>query len=290
VSIRKNKQKNTKRRQPQHHKLISKQPSVHNEMKKNWLWELEEKKHWEGRSYSLSPKLCFRHRHLEREKYVFSFLRDKIKGKHLLEIGCGTSYRIRDLLNPLQHNYFYVGTDVASKPMRIAKKFMVGDFVQCVGRKMPFKASVFDVVLCLGVIHHLPGGDENIPLLSNLLRKYGYFIAAETMLKKVPFTTLSRAFKTKIEKQSSPHENRLDKERFIKNVQKIGELTGFKGDIIWNTIPSRPLDIKELVGDYTKAKHVLGWEPRYTLEAGLRKTINFWRAQRRSSQSEGGFA
>lgn len=60
-------------------------------------------------------------------------------------------------------------------------------------------------------------------------------------------------------------------------VQKIAELADFKGDINWNTIPSRPLDIKELVGDYTKAKHLLGWEPKNTFEEGLQKTINFWR-------------
>lgn len=57
----------------------------------------------------------------------------------------------------------------------------------------------------------------------------------------------------------------------------IGELIGFNGEIIWNTIPARPLDIKELVGDYSKAKRLLGWEPKVTLEEGLRLTIDFWR-------------
>jgi len=60
-------------------------------------------------------------------------------------------------------------------------------------------------------------------------------------------------------------------------VELIGELIGFGSEIIWNTIPARPLDIKELVGDYSKAKRLLGWEPKFTLEEGLRLTINFWR-------------
>lgn len=59
-------------------------------------------------------------------------------------------------------------------------------------------------------------------------------------------------------------------------VNLIAELTEFKGNIVWNTIPPRPLDIKELVGDYSKAKKLLGWEPKNTLEEGLKKTINFW--------------
>ena len=60
-------------------------------------------------------------------------------------------------------------------------------------------------------------------------------------------------------------------------VELTGELTDFTGEIIWGTIPTRPLDIKELVGDYSKAKEFLGWEPRVMLEEGLRLTIDFWR-------------
>ena len=59
----------------------------------------------------------------------------------------------------------------------------------------------------------------------------------------------------------------------------IAELIGFKGEISWGTIPARPLDIKKLVGSYEKAKRVLGWEPKHTLEEGLRKTIDFWRSK-----------
>jgi GDP-mannose 4,6-dehydratase len=60
-------------------------------------------------------------------------------------------------------------------------------------------------------------------------------------------------------------------------VELIAELVDFKSEIVWDTIPKRPLDIKELVGDYSKAKKVLGWEPNFTLEEGLRRTIDFWR-------------
>ncbi len=56
----------------------------------------------------------------------------------------------------------------------------------------------------------------------------------------------------------------------------IKELTDFKGDIVWDTIPKRPLDIAALVGDYMKAKQLLGWNPEFTLETGLKRTIDFW--------------
>ena len=60
-------------------------------------------------------------------------------------------------------------------------------------------------------------------------------------------------------------------------VELISQLTGFEGGIQWNTIPARPLDIKKLIGSYEKAKRVLGWQPKYSLEEGLKKTVNFWK-------------
>lgn len=59
--------------------------------------------------------------------------------------------------------------------------------------------------------------------------------------------------------------------------QLIKKLVGFEGKIESGTIPRRPLDIDVLVGSYEKAERVLGWKPQYTLEEGLKKTIDFWR-------------
>jgi len=57
----------------------------------------------------------------------------------------------------------------------------------------------------------------------------------------------------------------------------IAKLTNFKGDIIWGSTPKRPLDARILIGDSSKAKKILGWEPNYTLEQGLKKTISYWK-------------
>ncbi|MDE1767793.1 MAG: GDP-mannose 4,6-dehydratase [Candidatus Micrarchaeota archaeon] len=57
----------------------------------------------------------------------------------------------------------------------------------------------------------------------------------------------------------------------------IARLTGFKGDVVWNSTPKRPLDAKILIGDNSKAKRILGWEPKYDLESGLKMTIDYWR-------------
>lgn len=59
----------------------------------------------------------------------------------------------------------------------------------------------------------------------------------------------------------------------------IAKLTGFKGQIIWHSTPARPLDARMLIGSNAKAKELLGWEPEYSLEQGLKKTIEYWKGE-----------
>lgn len=56
-------------------------------------------------------------------------------------------------------------------------------------------------------------------------------------------------------------------------VDLCAELTGWKGVVKWHTIPKRPLDIDCLIGDNSKAKSLVGWEPKYSLREGLNKII-----------------
>lgn len=59
----------------------------------------------------------------------------------------------------------------------------------------------------------------------------------------------------------------------------ISRLTGFKGTVHWNSTPPRPLDAHHLVGDNSRAKEILDWQPTYTLEEGLKKTIEYWKGK-----------
>ena len=58
-------------------------------------------------------------------------------------------------------------------------------------------------------------------------------------------------------------------------VNKIAELTDFKGNILWGAVPAAFGD-DVVVGNNTKLKSI-GWKPKYTLEEGLKSTINWWR-------------
>lgn len=59
--------------------------------------------------------------------------------------------------------------------------------------------------------------------------------------------------------------------------EKIKELLDYKGEIRWNVSYQRPTEIPKLIGDNSKAKKLLGWEPKVDLETGLRACISHWK-------------
>jgi dTDP-glucose 4,6-dehydratase len=60
-------------------------------------------------------------------------------------------------------------------------------------------------------------------------------------------------------------------------VEMISKLANFHGEIVWGVAPKRPTESKMIIGNYEKARKILGWSPRYTLESGLRETIAYWK-------------
>lgn len=58
-------------------------------------------------------------------------------------------------------------------------------------------------------------------------------------------------------------------------VNKIAELTDFKGKILWGAIPAAFGD-ELVVGNNEKLKSI-GWEPKYSIDEGLKQTINWWK-------------
>lgn len=58
--------------------------------------------------------------------------------------------------------------------------------------------------------------------------------------------------------------------------ERISELMGSKLPIVFEPLPDD--DPKKRRPDITKAKRVLGWEPKVNLEAGLRETVEYFKA------------
>lgn len=56
-------------------------------------------------------------------------------------------------------------------------------------------------------------------------------------------------------------------------VNKSIKVTGQKGNFVWGNMTKRKWDTDIWVGDISKAKRLLSWQPEYTLEKGLKKTF-----------------
>jgi len=70
----------------------------------------------------------------------------------------------------------------------------------------------------------------------------------------------------------NPHEMTV-----LEFAKKIIELTGSKSSIIYKPLPEDDPQVRQ--PDISKAKKLLGWEPRVQLEEGLLKTIDYFRAR-----------
>jgi nucleoside-diphosphate-sugar epimerase len=65
-------------------------------------------------------------------------------------------------------------------------------------------------------------------------------------------------------------------------ITRIGHLVGRPDLIRLGAIPAAATDTPLVVADTTRLASVLSWRPRYDLDEGLTKTIDWWRAQRAS--------
>ena len=58
--------------------------------------------------------------------------------------------------------------------------------------------------------------------------------------------------------------------------QKIAKITGYKGKIRWHSFPRRALEIPRLQVDNHKARKLLKWKPKISLEEGLKITASYY--------------
>lgn len=61
-------------------------------------------------------------------------------------------------------------------------------------------------------------------------------------------------------------------------VRSIAEICGYEGEIRWGAMPAA-FENEVVVGNNDKLKE-LGWEQRYSLEEGLRETVQWWESER----------
>ena len=176
------------------------------------------------------------------ERYLFSKIKNLVKGKVLLDIGCGSSPTIRCSLPPSKNGYIYVGVDISTQPMKIARLFMNGSFLRCSVGKLPFRNASFDFVLSLGVLHHLPDYVRGLLEAIRVLKPQGYLALREPLELQDQighFISHNRRFLNQVSSSSftsvmSPLERPINERRLVQHLRKYGKL------VVYQRIYSRP--------------------------------------------------
>jgi len=68
-------------------------------------------------------------------------------------------------------------------------------------------------------------------------------------------------------------------------VKKIAELTATRAELEIGALPHRPTEIWRMYADSSRARKILGWKPRVSLEDGLKRTIEWFREYYRKELS-----
>jgi len=78
-------------------------------------------------------------------------------GGRVLDLGCGNG-RFCDLVIGQNTEIKYFGVDNSEKLLKIAReRYPQGQFILNDGLKLPFTENFFHKILCIAVLHHLPG-------------------------------------------------------------------------------------------------------------------------------------
>jgi SAM-dependent methyltransferase/uncharacterized protein YbaR (Trm112 family) len=194
-------------------------------------WEEEEMAYWEEffkqRSEELSSvrgnwnRTLPRQRLIQRQSIV---LTEKV----VLELGCGGATTLFDLYG--SSFCHYIGADLSLHACKLAQiQFPEGLFIQCSAIALPFKENSLDIIVAYGVLHHLPGHEEQMNANLPLLKPGGYFIGSDPVLKPpIEFWGIGKKLKSiapsgfaeKIKTGASPHNEWIDWENFLKVIDK----------------------------------------------------------------------
>jgi SAM-dependent methyltransferase len=131
-------------------------------------------------AFAYSPVSGLRGR--SRERNLFSRVRGRVPPLPLvLEMGAGDSRTAAGLLGPSR----YVATDVSSAALHAGRALLPANAVsvQCDAVEWPFRPGVADVVLILGVLHHLSDWRAALDRACRTVRPGGFLLLHEAVTK-----------------------------------------------------------------------------------------------------------
>lgn len=102
----------------------------------------------------------------------------KLEGKNILDAGCGSGHRITNVAEFFKKCNF-LGIDISEKSLEIADKLKNNKKIQNIRFLIHNIMSgvdvlgTFDIVLCMGVLHHLADPSKGLNMLLNTLKEDG---------------------------------------------------------------------------------------------------------------------
>jgi SAM-dependent methyltransferase len=103
----------------------------------------------------------------------------------VIEMGAGDSLTVAGLMPPARTGIRYVATDVSPAALRTGRPLLGGDTVSalCDAVEWPFRERVADLVLVLGVLHHLSDWRAALDRACQTVRPGGFLLLHEAVMK-----------------------------------------------------------------------------------------------------------
>lgn len=234
---------------PEQIKIIDRYLEFLSNHKPKSIWEFEDIVFWDARYKSMYEQVIGSnytethkgHRLFQRIPFLKK-IKPSLNGNSslLLEIGCGNCHTVRHINRYTDidiSDYQYIGTDASYYACLLSKsliKHSKAEFIVCTGDNVPLGNHIADILVILGVMHHMPEKEKSLTHIVTLLKDNGYCLMHEALVFK-SFRQLFSfpPFRQIIEKwfpkpEESEHEERIHLDNFMNEVNGMMDIIMIK--------------------------------------------------------------
>ncbi len=166
-----------------------------------------------------------------RERNLFRHVRDAVGPEPVVvEMGAGSSRTVSGLWPPREKGLRYVATDISLKWLASGREAL-GDeaaAVQCEAGHWPFAPGSLDVVVVLGVLHHLPDWRRALRAACTSVKPGGYVLLHEVIEK--PRVFAGRRDAGVNDAWVSPHEGHVSAADLRAVLGESGNIVRWRGE------------------------------------------------------------
>jgi SAM-dependent methyltransferase len=166
-----------------------------------------------------------------RERHLLRHVRSRLPRRPLvIEMGAGNSLTVAGLMPPERTGARYVATDVSPVGLRAGRRFLGSDAasVQCDAVDWPFCEASADLVLILGVLHHLSDWRAALDRACRTVKPGGFVLLHEAVTKP---RILARFRSHGIDDHwVSPHEGDVPRDELLGFLRERGVVERWRGE------------------------------------------------------------